>query len=239
MVDDRDPVATLGFLHQMGCEEDGHVLLIAQPVECLPKIDPRAGIEPGGRFVEQQEFRPMEQTLRDLDPPLQSAGERLDQIVGAIAQVELDQEMIDPLAQRGPGEAVEMPLMREVLAHPQFLVEARRLKDDAEPAAQGAGIAQEVEPENAGRAARRPNEGGENAEEGRLAAAVRPEQAEDFARRDAERDVVEREAVAIAMGEVARDERRDDGFRSSHEENGSGNAGPRRRVTHAAGSLTR
>ena len=117
----------------MGGEKHGHVLLIAQTIERLPKIDSRAGIEPGGRLIEQQKLRAMEQALRDLDPALQSAGERLDEIAGAIAQIEFEQKMIDPLAQRRPGQAVEMALVREIFAHPQFLVEARRLENDPDP----------------------------------------------------------------------------------------------------------
>jgi len=117
----------------------------------------------------------MEQTFRDLDPSLQTAGERFDQVARAIAQVEFEHEMIDALAQRGPGKAVQMPLMLEVLAHSQFLVEARRLEDDANAATQSAGVADEIEPEDAGRASVWPNERGENPEERRLAAAVRPE----------------------------------------------------------------
>ena len=74
MVDDRDPVAALRFLHQVGSEENGHILLVAEAIKRLPEIDPRAGIEPGGRLIEQQKLWAMEQTFRDLDPALQSAG---------------------------------------------------------------------------------------------------------------------------------------------------------------------
>ena len=148
----------------------------------------------------------MEQTFRDLDPTLQSAGERLDQIARAIAQIELEQEMIDPLAERRPGKAVEMALMFEILAHPQFLVEARRLENDADPAAQRAGVAEQIEPQNGGRAAAWPNERRQNAEKRGLAAAVRSEQAKDLARRDAKRDVIEREAIAVAMSQLVSDE---------------------------------
>src|SRR5438552_1144438 len=109
-----------------------------------------------------------------------------------------------------------MPLIFEVFAHPQFLVETRRLKDNAEAAAQGASVAVEIESEDGGGAACRPDEGGENAKEGSLAPAVRPEEAENFTRRDPKRDTIESEAFVIAMGQFARDQRRRGGVGSGH-----------------------
>ena len=127
-----------------------------------------------------------------------------------------EKQMIDPLAQNGAGEAVKMTLMREVLAHPQFFVQARRLEDDPDAAAQGSGIAEQVEPENGGGAAGWPNEGGKDAEESGLAPAVRPEQAEDLTRSDAQGKMIERDTIAVAMGEVERAER-GRRFESGHE----------------------
>ena len=220
LVDDRDPVAALRFFHQVGGEKDGHILLVAQPVKRLPEIDPRPGIEPGGRLVEQEQLGAMEQALGDLDPPLQAAGKCLDQLAGAIAQIEFKQEMIDPRPQRRARQAVEAPLMGEVFAHLQFLVEARRLENHPEPAAQRARVAPEIEPENAGRTACWPNESGKNAEERRLASAVGSEEAEDFARRDPERDLVERDPLAVTMGQLACDEGGSDFCDSRHRKRG-------------------
>ena len=90
----------------------------------------------------------MEQTFGDLDPALQSAGQRLDEIARTVAQVKLDQKMIDPLVEGGPGDAIEMPLVRKVFAHSQFLVEAGRLENDTDSSAQGSGVLQQIEPQN-------------------------------------------------------------------------------------------
>ena len=80
-----------------------------------------------------------------------------------------------------------MSLVREVFADSQFLVEARSLEDDTDPAPESAPLAEKIQTEDAGRAARRPNESGKDPEKGGLAAAVRPEKAEDFTWRDLER----------------------------------------------------
>ena len=94
-----------------------------------------------------------------------------------------------------------MPLVGKVFAHGQFLVEAWRLENDPESAPNRARVAREIESENAGAAGGWPDEGGKNPEEGGLAAAVGSEQAEDFARINAEGDLVKRNAISIAVGE--------------------------------------
>ena len=97
-IDDRHSIAAFRFLHQVSGEEDGHSLLIAQTVERLPKIDSRARIEPGGRFVQEKKRRAMQQALGDFHPTLQTAGESLDQLARALAQIEFEEEKIDSLA---------------------------------------------------------------------------------------------------------------------------------------------
>ena len=90
----------------------------------------------------------MEQTFGDLDSALQSARERLDEVACTVAQVEFDQEMIDPLVKGRTGEAIEMPLVRQVFVHAQFFVEAGCLENDANASAQGRGVAQQIKPQN-------------------------------------------------------------------------------------------
>src|SRR5262249_51187533 len=94
-----------------------------------------------------------------------------------------------------------MALVGEVFAHGQFLVEAWRLENDPESAADRARVARESQAENVGAASGWPDKGRKNPEEGGLSAAVRSEQAEDFARVNPEGDLVKRDAISIAMGE--------------------------------------
>ena len=56
-------------------------------------------LRPGGRLVEEKYLRAMEEALGDLDPALQTTGERLHHIVCAIGQVELKEQMLDSLLQ--------------------------------------------------------------------------------------------------------------------------------------------
>src|SRR6187549_1679400 len=75
-----------------------------------------------------------------------------------------------------------MSLMDEVLAHGELKVEARVLEDHAEPAAHLGRLGPEVGAEDADGAFVRMGQGGEDTEQGRLAAAVGPEEAEDLPR---------------------------------------------------------
>ena len=85
-----------------------------------------------------------------------------------------------------------MSLVREVFPHPQFLVEARGLKEHPKAAAQGGRVAKQVEPENRGPSAGGSDESGKNSKEGRLASAVRTEEAENLVRHDLQRNAIER-----------------------------------------------
>ena len=97
----------------------------------------------------------------------------------------------------------------EVLEDGQLAVEARRLEDDAEAAAQLAQGAVGREAVDAERSFGRGDQRREELEEGRLAAAVRAEEGEELARRDVEGDAVEGEAVAVGPAQpLDRDEGR-------------------------------
>src|SRR4051812_4578660 len=90
--------------------------------------------------------------------------------------------------------------MDEVLADGQLVVEAGILEHDAQERTRGRGVGDEVPLEDRRRAGRRRERHREDAEKGALAAAVRPEEAEQLAFRDGERDVVERAARGRLAG---------------------------------------
>ena len=84
-----------------------------------------------------------------------------------------------------------------------FEVDALRLEDDADMAAQCSGLADGVEAGDRGAAGSRDHERGKNTEQSSLAAAVRAEQTEEFGRLNVERNAVQRGAVLIAVDEIA------------------------------------
>src|ERR1039458_7277871 len=106
------------------------------------------------------------------------------------------------LAEIGAAQSVEVALGAEVFFDGEGFIEALRLEDHAHRSAHGGGVAFHVMPGDDGGAGGGHHHGGEYPEQSGLAAAVRPEQAEDFALFYFETDVRERDAVTIAMGEI-------------------------------------
>src|SRR5271155_267611 len=100
-----------------------------------------------------------------------------------------------------------MTVSREIFADGQLAVETRMLKHDAEPPPHRGRFAREIVTEQL-RAARLDwCERREQLEQGRFAAAVGSEKAEDLAARDCERHVGERRAIAIVKAERMRFDR--------------------------------
>ena len=94
---------------------------------------------------------------------------------------------------------VQAPEHLQVLEAAQVLVDGRVLAGQADSRAELAGVLDDVEAGDARRAAVRRQEGGENADGGRLARPVGAEKPEDAARLDAEVDLVEGDDVAVTL----------------------------------------
>ena len=112
------------------------------------------------------------------------------------------QEGVDAPGELGTAQAVEPTVMAEVLLDGELAVDARVLEDDAQSAAHGVRRGPHVVAEDARDASVRGQQGCEDPEERALAAAVRPEEAEELATRDGERHPGERLARAEATAQV-------------------------------------
>ena len=93
--------------------------------------------------------------------------------------------------------------MPEIFIGGEFRVDALGLENDADVAAKCFGLANRVQASDHGTAGSRHHERGKNAEQSCLAAAVRAKETEEFGRADVERDAVERDAILVAMHQVA------------------------------------
>ena len=85
-VEDRDPVALLRLLHEMRREEARHAVRVADPREVGAEVATPARVEPRRGLVEEQQPRPMEHPLRELDAPPHPARELFDAIPGAVRE---------------------------------------------------------------------------------------------------------------------------------------------------------
>ena len=95
-----------------------------------------------------------------------------------------------------------MALMPQIFVSGEFGVDTLRLKHDADLAAEAGGILGGIVSHDHGAARGRNHERRKDPEERGLAAAVRPEQAEQFCRTHVEGNAVQRRAVLVAMDQV-------------------------------------
>jgi hypothetical protein len=85
-VHNGEAVAALSFFHQMGGDQNGDVLLVAEDAKVLPKIAAGARVEAGRGFVEQKNGGMMQQALGQFEAALHSSGESFGTIVSAIGK---------------------------------------------------------------------------------------------------------------------------------------------------------
>jgi hypothetical protein len=174
----------------------------------LAQLDDLPRVETVGRLVEDQHLGLIEQRLRDHHPltiaPRQLGDRELaDCIEGEPRAARLDR------ARQGAGiETLEAAHEGEELVDPHAGVKGHVLGHVADPAARLQAVLDDVEAGD-----RRSARGGlqiarEDAQDRRLARAVRPEQPEHLADAGLEGDVVDAEPAAVALGQMLRDDDR-------------------------------
>ena len=157
-------------------------------------------VEPGERLVEQHQPRLVQQRPLQREPLPHAAREPLDQIVRAARQA-------GPLesggrARRAVAQTVQPPEELEVLAGGQLAVQLQLVREESQPGAErltgvaGRPVAVQHLP------ARRLNQRGEQAEQGRLAGAVRAQQADQLPGVQRHGHPGERAPAAVMAGNV-------------------------------------
>ena len=103
-VEQPDGVGELvGLLEVLRGEEDRHAVG-EQLADDLPQVAAAARVEPGGRFVEEDQPRTADQRHGEVEPALHAAGVRRGAPVGGVGQLEPGQQLVDP-ARRLAGAA--------------------------------------------------------------------------------------------------------------------------------------
>ena len=95
VIHDRQAIAMLGFVQQVGGHQNGDAVFLADFAEVLPEIDAGAGVEAGAGFVEQQKARAMEKTLGEFDPAAHPAAESGDVFTRALGQTHAGEHFVD------------------------------------------------------------------------------------------------------------------------------------------------
>ena len=154
------------------------------------------------RLVEQEEPRRERERAGDRHPLALAAGQARDRAVGEARQADQVEQLGDALAPLRRADAADLQRVADVLADRQVREERQRLEHHAEvaPVRRHPGQVLPVEQDGA---AGRLVEAGDHPQQRGLAAARRPEQADEEPVRDVQADRVDGGDRAVALGEVA------------------------------------
>ena len=160
-------------------------------------------VEARGRLVDDDQLGVAEQRLRNAEALAHAAGKSAERFLAHIMQIGLAQQGVDHLAPLGAiCEPLQPRQMIEQVFGADLRVDAEVLRQIAEHATHGVFVAKNVDAAGHVGELRRARvgvlQGRQRSHQGRLAGAIRPEQAE-HAGGDRQRDVVER-AHAVGIG---------------------------------------
>jgi hypothetical protein len=148
VVHHHQPVAQLlGLVHVVGGQHQGHALVL-EPVQPVPQHVPGLRVQSGGRLVQQQDLRVVDQRPGDRQPALHAAGQRFDLVLGPVGQLGEVQQLLDLGPQHPLGNAEVPAVDVEVLPDGEFQIEVVLLWDHAEPGPDRRALDGRVEPEH-------------------------------------------------------------------------------------------
>ena len=170
-----------------------------------PQLVAAAGVEPGGRLVEEEHRRRGDHARGEVEAPAHAARERLHQPVGRVGEVELLEQLAGPPLRVAPcsgggggrpsrgssGRSSSPSTVACCAATPMRARTASRVRDDVD------------RPRRVADALGGGGQRGQDPDRGRLAGAVVAEQAEHGAGGDVEVEVPEGPEVAEALPEAA------------------------------------
>ena len=169
-----------------------------QRADHLPGRAAGGRVEAGRRLVEEEQLGIADQRDAEVEPPPLPARERLHERLALLRQADQLEHVIHAAGAR--VVAAEHP---DRLGHGQVRPHRGRLEHDADALPVRALRALGIVPEHPHVAAVAPAVALEDLDGGRLAGAVRPEQAEHLADGDLEVDPAQRLQVAVALAQVS------------------------------------
>ena len=205
-IDDPDAIGeAVGLLEVLGGEEDGHALVVREPLDLLPERGPALRVEPGGGLVEKEDPRAMHERQREVEAPPHAARVAADAAIRRLGQPDALDQLVAAAATLRLRHPVKGGLKPHVLARRQMRIERRLLQRRPDRLADLAPLLGDVEP-----AHRRPSVGGrqqgrQHQHRRRLARAVGAEEAVDLAGVDVQVDAVDRARPLLELLDEAVD----------------------------------
>ena len=198
----REAVATLGLVHEVGRDEDGHPLIARKHEELLPEAVSGDRIDPGGRLVQDQKLGRMDHRHGERQTLAHAERQRLGTGVDDACEIETLGKLRDARGDVLRGQSIEPRMQVQVLPHAQLAVERKGLGHEPQTPAQRRVLRIHRPVEDPRLALGGRQEAGEHPHGRGLAAAVGAEEAEDLALVDRETDPLDRGEVAEAPGQA-------------------------------------
>src|SRR6202171_5850363 len=201
VVHDRDPVAKrFGLIHVMGGQENGPSFR-ADRFRQLPQVASRLRIEAGGRLVEEEDLRLVDERRRDAEALLLAARQLGNGRARLLGEVHLLQD------RHGIDRAVvERPEHVEQLEQAQAVEEGRGLQLDTNQVLNLVRILADVDAGDDCPALFGSTQTFEDLHRGRLAGAVGTKQSEDLTLFHPERDAVNRHQAPVPLSQSVDDD---------------------------------
>ena len=197
--DERHAIAgRFHFAKQMGIEKHRDPVG-AQFVDDAAHQQSAQRVEPGGRLIEEDELRFVEQRLGQPHPLKHALAVAAQRAIGRVEQVDACQQPIDAGVQRNAAQTIEPAVKPQQLGRGERVVKAKVFGKKADARA-GRAIAERCA-QHVPRAGRRLDQRQQHLDRRGLAGAVRAEEPEDLAGAHAQRQIGHRERRAELLAQ--------------------------------------
>ena len=166
-------------------------LAAREAVDLLPERGSALDVETGGRLVEEENARAVDERHREVEPALHAARVAADPAVGRLREADPREQLVRARQALGAGQRLERRLEPQVLAAGEERVERRLLERRPDLRSTFEPFRGDVEARDARRALGRRQERRQHVDGRRLPGPVRPEEPVDLAGRDGEVDPVD------------------------------------------------
>ena len=124
VVDDPEVVGELvGLLEVLGGEEDGHSLVAGEMSDLVPERAAALDVEAGGRLVEEEDARTVEERQGEVEPAFHATGVAAHLAIGGVGEPDALDQLIAAPGAVSLGHAVEGALQPHVVARGEVRVE--------------------------------------------------------------------------------------------------------------------
>ncbi len=191
VIDHRDLVGEgIGLFQILRGQQHGRALSDERP-DHAPDIVALGRIEPGRRFVEEDDIRAADERRGEVKPSAHATRVGLREAFARLGQVEFREQLVCSHPGLFGGEVEQLPDHDQVLDAGEIFVNARVLAGETDGAAHILRVVDDIQSSDRCRARVWPEKGGEDADGGGLTRAVRPEHPEHASFVDLEVDAGE------------------------------------------------